>query len=892
MKLLILALASLLVAHAAFAADQHLTLRLEDGIPKGKGTAPITLAVPITNGNGGPGVATAPFYEYGPHTIDAGTLRLDGERLTGTVTGKFRKGAAMPVWTLDATIKDGRVIGTATAPAAGQAAAVQTRVSGWLDAPTGGAWIVEAGMPWSDLGSHAKLAADNSDFSNAFIVRLRFTAGGGQVLHCGRLDPSAEDNALTQEVSGGPEAFTAKMTFPAKDGKTPIAVTLKGGRIGRGGQCTASITCDAAPRVKEWTGPATVWAWPDAPGFVGGAEQTLPLWKHDAEPDPALVAAAVREAATPIHPIEPGKGEVWQDMVMHRGSPRCIAPPVFDIRPLPVAAKYRLTVTRIVGKPLTLVDEDVTDPFAALTAVWDKPGLGKFRVQFLVDGKPATAIDLWLREAGELWGTYRPRPAACPSWLTPVMQGDRYRVRVHKAKDKAAPMEFTVKEPWAPLTEAWTKLAPGEYRLEIQGIGADGKELGPRPWSTGFEKVPSFQGPYFKGPAQPYHEAILRFTRWTSDRTNTGNCRGHCAFTGAGGDFCNGHRMHGALAMGLLRHRLGTSPEEREAGLMMAIEAGDFFRGICLARGGMPHAYKGGIPNTQLYGIYFLDLYAATRDVRWRDAALMVAKAYARLQLANGTWAEVSDNGLTSCGDPSTLKADNPLLQAYFDAGVVRGIHGPHPLEYDCSEVLWFLGRLRQDLNTTDYRETEERAYRWVMDQSVATFYWRDQGQHSPCMVPPMLYTGRAASYFALYLLDYAPAERRDLKLVAELMRYCEDRHLDWSRPDPNQVRSVFPNLTLANARESGSPLWLASRFALVWLRLGQTTGDPLALAKARALMDTITHAQHPVTGNIDIGFARNMAFNIYASNTGRAGWNLLRCADLLAPDSKTKGNP
>ena len=166
-------------------------------------------------------------------------------------------------------------------------------------------------------------------------------------------------------------------------------------------------------------------------GFTGGREQDLEKWQHTAKPDPTLVEAAIKEAATPIHSVEPGKGEVWQHHSMQREVPRCTASPTFDIRPLPVAARYRLTVTRIVGKPMTLVDEDVTDPFAALATAWDKRSLGKFRFQFLVDGKPATVMDVWLREPGN-------RPVACPSWLVPVMQGNSYRVRVHKTKDTAA----------------------------------------------------------------------------------------------------------------------------------------------------------------------------------------------------------------------------------------------------------------------------------------------------------------------------------------------------------------------------------------------------------------------------------------------------------------------
>lgn len=882
MKLLILTLASQLVAHAAFAADQHLTLRLEDGLPAGRHTLPVTIVVPITAGKGGAGAALAPFYEYGPHTIDGSGLQVAGDRITGTLSGKRRTGSALPVWTLDATIKDGRVTGMATAPAAGRVPAVTSRVAGYVDAPAGGAWMIECGMPWTDRGSHAKLAADGGNYHVATIVRLRLDPKGGKVVYV------ADGRTIQAEkFQGSPESFTADITCLAKDDKTPIQINLKGGRIGRGGIVEATIQ-SAAGHGKGWKGAATVWAWPDAPGFTGGREQDLEKWQHTAQPDPALVEAAVKEAATPIHPVEPGTGEVWQHHSMQRDVPRCTAPPTFDIRPLPVAARYRLSVTRIVGKPMTLMDEEVTDPFAALAAVWGKPGLGKFRFQFLVDGKPATAMDVWLREKqGTLWGGRQP---ACPSWLTPVMQGDSYRVRVHKAKDKAAPMEFTVKQPWAPLTEVWAKLAPGGYRLEIQGIGADGKELGARPWSTGFEKVATFHGPYFSGPARPYKDAALALARWTSDHPTLGSLRGHRITIPPGqGDNGDSQILTGAISTGLVRYRLATDPNEREAGLMMAIETGDHMRAGCTSRDGMPKCYKGGIANTHLFGTAFLDLYAATGDPRWKDAAEMVARAYARTQLPNGTWAELSEDGRTCSDDPATMKSDHPVHQAAFDAGLLPGLHGPHLAEFDCSEVLWFLGRLRTELKTDAFRECEDKAYRWVMDQSVKEFFWRDQGHHSPCMVPPFKYKGRAPSYFALYLLECAPADRRDLDLAAELMRFCETRHMVWSR---DARYRTTPNLVGANARESGSPIWLGSRFAMAWAQLGRLDGNRLHAEKARGIMDAVTHAQHPITGNVGLSLERTPRFNRFAVNAGRCAWHLMLYGDLLAADSKTKGSP
>jgi hypothetical protein len=99
-------------------------------------------------------------------------------------------------------------------------------------------------------------------------------------------------------------------------------------------------------------------------------------------------------------------------------------------------------------------------------------------------------------------------------------------------------------------------------------------------------------------------------------------------------------------------------------------------------------------------------------------------------------------------------------------------------------------------------------------------------------------------------------------------------------------VRALTPNLVSGNEREVGSPIWLGSRFALAWAQLGRHTGNRLHAEKARAMMDAITHAQQPVTGNVGLNLERTPRFNRFAVNAGRCAWNLMQYADLIATDS------
>ncbi len=50
-----------------------------------------------------------------------------------------------------------------------------------------------------------------------------------------------------------------------------------------------------------------------------------------------------------------------------------------------MAPNYRLSVTRIFGKPMSLMDEDVTDPFAALALAKAHPALARGQMQVMFD---------------------------------------------------------------------------------------------------------------------------------------------------------------------------------------------------------------------------------------------------------------------------------------------------------------------------------------------------------------------------------------------------------------------------------------------------------------------------------------------------------------------------
>ena len=260
----------------------------------------------------------------------------------------------------------------------------------------------------------------------------------------------------------------------------------------------------------------------------------------------------------------------------------------------------------------------------------------------------------------------------------------------------------------------------------------------------------------------------------------------------------------------------------------------------------------------------------------------MVAKAYARLQLPNGTWAELTDHG-DNLPDLVTMKSDHPVHQAAFDAGLVPGIHGPHLVEYDCSEVLWFLGRLRTELKTDAFRECEDKAYRWVMDHSVKEFF---------CAT-------RATTARVWSRRSYTGAARQLLRPVPSGV--CPGRP---PRPEPgcradallrDAPHGLVSGCAIPHDAELGR--WQRARVGQPHLagfairgglvQLAQRDGNRLHAEKARAIMDAITHAQHPITGNVGTDMALTPRFNRFAVNAGRCAWNLMTYGELIAPKAR-----
>ncbi len=520
--------------------------------------------------------------------------------------------------------------------------------------------------------------------------------------------------------------------------------------------------------------------------FARHADRTPRTWAFTAEADPALVAAAEKEASTPLRPGEPGKTWFWTESAMYGGydifqadGKKIVA---FDFRP------------PLDGKLYGSEDVEV------------------YRAKLIARGKDAGFSGI-----------------APPTFNLPAIPGAaRYRFSV--GTDSA---ESPVRHAVPP--DLWRRLpATGQgQKLTIQGLDGAGQNVG-EAVTISVTRMPAFQGPYFKTLPRTCREAALLSARWISDNpVHTVSRLNH----GLHDRLCLNHNndiqlwsnTFGALYAGLFLAQTSPDPAEREHGLDLAITVGEvWMRSFAIAY--LPDTYKGWAFDQWVYGIGWLELYRLTGDPRWRDLVMEHAKRLCSKQMPSGAWTETDpDSGGTA-----------------YDAALGRpkmmSLQGPTMQQWDPSSTLYYLGRIRKDLKTDDFRAAEDKAWQWLQENSIARFDWRRQGpQESTQQKQPWPVLPDCALQCYEYLALDLPGRTADPALMEDLLRWSEERSVDWRRQaHPTQV---FP--------QGSSHRDAQLRLARACARQAQRTGSALWKAKAEALVGARLTAQFPTTGQI-----------------------------------------
>jgi hypothetical protein len=382
-------------------------------------------------------------------------------------------------------------------------------------------------------------------------------------------------------------------------------------------------------------------------------------------------------------------------------------------------------------------------------------------------------------------------------------------------------------------------------------------------------RMPAFQGPYFKALPRTCREAALLSARWMCDhpastplRLNHGMHERLCLHFN--GDAQVWYPTYVALYAGLVLAQTSPDPAERQYGLDLAITVGEVWqRSFAIAY--LPDTYKGWAFDQWVYGTAWLDLYRLTGDPRWRDLVMEHARRLCSKQLASGTWTETDpDKGGTS-------------YDAALGRPKVMSLQGPTMQQWDPSSTLYYLGRIRKELKTEDFRAAEEKAWQWLQENSIARFDWRRQGpgESTQQRQPWPTITDSALHCYEYLALDL-PGRTADPALMEDILRWCEERSVDWRR-------QVHPTAVVPVSTGPNDP---QLRLARACARQAQRTGSALWKAKAEALAGAMLTAQFSTTGQIP-----HVPDLKYPAGAGYDGWRgeygtmaLLNLAELWEP--------
>ncbi len=443
------------------------------------------------------------------------------------------------------------------------------------------------------------------------------------------------------------------------------------------------------------------------------------------------------------------------------------------------------------------------------------------------------------------WNAYAKQFIYAPAFdFKTFDEADHYQFEV-RCQDGTC-HEFQAAAPWADLGPVWRQIPVGFAGVKVTARKVSGEPLAIAGLRE-FYKAAPFSGPTTP-PACGFRECAARafdwlyrlpaIQHWEHKQPDPGYQVYHFPA-----------KMIGAVMDAMLACA-ALFPERQERALALAMNAADYLIAASYPAG-HPLAHLPPVydfqrlgPRNKFYGKLmlteaclpfgaYLRLAAATGQRRFREAAVRIADAYARLQLPAGTWPLMVGS---DTGEPLMANLCMPLTMIrMFDTLLAEGEREP-------------------------YRRARDRALAWLLDHPVRDFHWESQFEDiMPESESYKSMTGLYAAQTAQYLMDHAdevPGRDAD---VRDLMRYAEDQFVVWSKPMPRPGKEAWPILTaswpLPSVLEQYHWYYPIDGSAITMMRMylaaHARTGQDLFLAKTLALGAAVTASQDPDTGRL-----------------------------------------
>lgn len=444
--------------------------------------------------------------------------------------------------------------------------------------------------------------------------------------------------------------------------------------------------------------------------------------------------------------------------------------------------------------------------------------------------------------------------------------------------DSGKQFAFKAKSPQAALSPIWNKIPVGKCHLEVKTVATPAipaTEIGTRDFFRDFW----FEGPY-SAPRRSYRDAAIIGMLYVHKMKAIQNW-----IDSAEPDMSYKHNTYpckiisATVNLELLLARM--LPKYRDEAMAIARNATEFLINQSRKEGEPlaffpPTYYKNLIASKRKENQNktmameavsaagaMLNMYDATGEERYKKHALGIADTYLRLQAEDGSF---------------------PIKVDFITGEPVNGAKA------SSTPVIRLFKRLEDQYGIGKYKEAMKRAEAWMNETALAKFDMTGQFEDVTVqgLKPYENLTNCTAAPYAQYLLEKESPTAEDIRNARDLINFSEDQFVYWDEmngPDGFRVDStpcVFEQYKYAMPVDSS-----ACNVAKAWMSLYELTGDELALAKAKAMVDNITIVQDTITGMIPTTWrVRFKSVTFWVNCTYNSVCTLLRMEEI---ESKKK---
>ncbi len=460
--------------------------------------------------------------------------------------------------------------------------------------------------------------------------------------------------------------------------------------------------------------------------------------------------------------------------------------------------------------------------------------------------------------------------------VKPLEGASKYRF-VLKSVEGENEWSFTSEHPDADLSPVWASIPPSNVTLDV--LALDGEEnVVDTVFTRSFLRDFPFEGPYNSN-VRPYKEAAIMAALYIHKlpcviafrKTGVPDLELYSLFT-----------YPNKVLGGLISVETKVAryvPELKEEALETARMAAQFLIGLSRPEGAplefFPPTYYGeklssvkswNVGKTMTMdacyaGNAFLDLFDVTGDSLYFDRALKIADTFRKIQYADGSF---------------------PIKVDYVSGEPVNNVRAMlHP-------IMNYTRRLENDYGVTAYSQMRDKAAEWMKTVALETFDLTGQFEDVSVvgLKPYQNLTNCTAAPYASYILRGKPTES-EIEDARDLIRLSEDQFVHWNAlPNKEGVRPIATPCVYEQHKYQVPVDNSSCNVAKAYLDLYEVTGDELAFAKAKALMDNLTVIQYVPTGKIPTTFnfrtpAKDASKNVWINCTNASIQTLLRMAKL-----------